>query len=108
MEVLSHSLASFNCFTFKIAPTFYQKWFLKTRYIVLIIRFCSNFTSMWYKFFLRNVWRYLRLQMSTSATVTRKRFQNYCINWCFDRVSYVTIADADIGSLKSLHALLNK
>ena len=34
--------------------------------------------------------------------------QIYCKNWFSDRVSYITIADADIGSLKSLHILFDK
>ena len=41
-------------------------------YVVWTIRFCSNFTSMWYKHFLRNVWRDFRLPMS--ATVAGKNF----------------------------------
>ena len=43
--------------------------------------------------------------------VVRKSFnwQIYCKNWFFDRAFYVTrIADADIGSLKSLHTLFDK
>ena len=28
--------------------------------------------------------------------------------WCFDGAFYVTIAEADIGSLKSLHTFLSK
>ena len=32
----------------------------------------------------------------------------YCKNWFSDRVFYVTIADADIRSLKSLHTLFDK
>ena len=34
--------------------------------------------------------------------------QIYCKNWFPDRAFYVTIADADIGSLKSLHILFDK
>ena len=34
--------------------------------------------------------------------------QIYCKNWFSDRVFYVTIVDADIWSLKSLHTLFNK
>ena len=31
-----------------------------------------------------------------------------CKNWISDRAFHVTIADADIGSLKSLHTLFDK
>ena len=33
--------------------------------------------------------------------------QIYCKNWFFNRVFYTIIADADIGSLKSLHTLFD-
>ena len=42
--------------------------------VVWHIYFCSNFTSMWYKHFQRNVWRDLRLPMSAFATAVWKRF----------------------------------
>ena len=35
-------------------------------------------------------------------------WQIYCKNWFSNRVFYVNIADADIGSLKSLHTLFDK
>ena len=34
--------------------------------------------------------------------------QIYCKNWFSDWLFYVTIADADIGSLKSMHTLFDK
>ena len=34
--------------------------------------------------------------------------QSYCKNWFSNRVFYVTIADADIESLHSLHTLFDK
>ena len=34
--------------------------------------------------------------------------QIYCKNWFSDRVFYVTITDADIGSLKSPYKLFDK
>ena len=43
-------------------------------FLVLAIRFCSNFTNMWYKYVLRNVWRDFRLSMSALATVEGKSF----------------------------------
>ena len=42
--------------------------------VVWTIRCCSNYTSMWYKYFVRNLWRDLRLPMTVLATVARKRF----------------------------------
>ena len=44
--------------------------------VVWTIRFCSNFTSMWCKHFLRNtsIWRDFRLSMSALATVARRSF----------------------------------
>ena len=38
------------------------------------IRICSNFTCIWYKQFVRNVWRDFRLSMSALAMVARKTF----------------------------------
>ena len=44
--------------------------------------------------------------MSVLATVAGKSFNGkFGKNWFSDRVFYVTIADDDIGSLKSLHTL---
>ena len=36
------------------------------------------------------------------------KWQIYCKNWFSELAFYVTIADADIGSLKSLHTLFDK
>ena len=36
------------------------------------------------------------------------KFTAYCKNWFSDRAFYVTITDADIVSLKSLHILFDK
>ena len=51
-----------------------------------------------------------RLSMSALATVARKSFNGkFTAKIKFsDRVVHVTIADADIGSLKSLHTLFDK
>ena len=48
--------------------------------------------------------------MSALATVARKSFNGkfYWKNWFSDRTFHVTIADADIESLKSLHTLFDK
>ena len=47
--------------------------------------------------------------MSALTTVAENSFnrQIYCKNWFPNRVFYVTIADADIGSLKFLHTLFD-
>ena len=66
---------------------------------------CSNFTSMLYKHFERNVWKDFRLQISALATVARKRFPGeiswriYCKNWFSDLAFYVTIADGKVLTL---------
>ena len=58
-----------------MASTLCQIWLSKTPvFVVWTIRFCSNSTSIWYKHFLRNVWRDFRLPMSALATVARKSF----------------------------------
>ena len=79
-------------------------------HVVLTIRFCSNFTSIWYKHFLRNIWRDFRLPMSVLATVARKSFNGKFTGkkWFSDLAFYVIIADADIWSLKSLHTLFDE
>ena len=57
-----------------------------------------------------NVWRHFRLSMLALAKVAGKSFNGKFIVkidfpiWVF----YVTIADADIGSLKALHTLFDK
>ena len=64
---------------------------------------------MWYKHFLRNVWRDFRLSMSALATVAGKSFHGkFTAKIDFpDRAFYVIIADADIGSLSlSIHYLI--
>ena len=60
--------------------------------------------------FLKECMERLLLPMSALATVAGKslKWQIYCKNLFFDRVFYVTIADADIISLKSLHTLFDK
>ena len=118
-SLLIHSLISFNCFSFR---NLYQngtnalsKMVIKkqvflpksTKFcIVPTIQFCSNFTSMWSKYLSNNVWRDFRLPMSALAMVAGKS-----INCKFTAkndfgclVSYVTIADADTGNLKSLQS----
>ena len=48
--------------------------------------------------------------MSALATVAGKSLNGKFTakNWFFYRVVYITIADAGIGSLKSLHTLFDK
>ena len=77
--------------------------------VVWTIRFCSNFTNMWYKHFLRNVtWRDFSLSVSVLTMVARKSFNGKVrptakIDFLMGHNYYVTVADAEIGSLKSLH-----
>ena len=63
---------------------------------------------MWCKHFLRNVWRDCRLPMSALATVAWKSFNSKFTVKIEFPICYVTIADADIGSLNSLHTLFDK
>ena len=74
------------------------------------IRFCSNFTCIWYKYILRNVRRDFRLPISALATVARKSFDGIfnAKKWFSDQAFYVTIADVDTGSLKSPHTVFDK
>ena len=76
-------------------------------HVVWTIRFSSHFAGMWDKHILRNGWSDFRLPMPALATITGKSFycKIYCKNWFSDRISYITSAYADIGSLKSLHTL---
>ena len=81
-----NSLALNNCFSyrnvFKNSAKALSKMVLKTRFLsksskfrmISTIRFCSNFTSMWYKHSLRNVWRDFKVLMSALATVAGKSF----------------------------------
>ena len=60
--------------------------------------------------FLRNVRRDFRLPISALATAAGKSFNGKFTAEIgfYDPVFYVTIADAGIGSLKSLHSLFDK
>ena len=46
----------------------------------------------------------------TISNSSKEKFQQqiYCKNWFSNRLFYVTIADADIVSLKSLHTIFDK
>ena len=68
--------------------------------LVWTIRFCSNFISIWYKIFLRNVWRDFRLSRLALPTVARTSLNGkFTAKTDFPiRHFYVSIADADIGS----------
>ena len=65
---------------------------------------------MWYKHFLRNVWRDFRLPVSALATVAEKNFNGKFTSKIYSPIGYfsLTIAGADIGSLNSLHKLFDK
>ena len=73
--------------------------------VVWTIQFC-----LWSKYLSNNVWRDFRLLMSALATAAGKSFKGKFIAKIdfSDRVFYITIADADIGSLKSLHTLFDQ
>ena len=69
-----------------------------------------KFTSIWYKHFLKNVWRDFRLLISALATEAQKSFNGKFTAKTDFLIGhfYVTIADTDIGSLKSFHTLFDK
>ena len=69
--------------------------------VVWTIRFCLNLTCLWSKHFVRNVWRDFRQCQYLQRQI-------YCKRGFFHRAFYVTIADADIEGLKSLHSLFYK
>ena len=52
--------------------TLYQKWFRGTPVFFSFVEKLKISLLIWYKYFLRNVWRDLKLLMSASATATRK------------------------------------
>ena len=60
---------------------------------------------MWYKHFLKNIWRDLRLPMSVLATVARNSFNGKFTAKIEFPIGHFTSADADIGSLTSLHTI---
>ena len=78
--------------------------------VVWTIRFCANFTSMWYKNFLKNVGETIDFQLAWLATVAGKRFNGKFTAKIDFPIGYfyVTIADVDIRSLKPLHTLFDK
>ena len=86
-----NSLALNNCFSYRNVfqndANALSKMDLKYPFFFLLskssqfcevstIRFCSNFTGMWYKHLLRNVWRNFRLLMSAVSTVAGKSFNS--------------------------------
>ena len=103
-----------------MASTVYQNRLKKTHFFcqkvlkfcaVWTMRFCSNFTSMRYNFFFFWFKEDFRLPMSALAMVTTRESFNRkytAKNWFSNWVFYVTIADADIGSQKSLYTLFDE
>ena len=64
---------------------------------------------MWYKHSLRNEWRDFRLLMAAFATVAEKRFNRKFTAVYFPIGYFMSpFADADIGSLKPFHTIIDK
>ena len=65
---------------------------------------------MWSKYLSNNVWRDFRPPISALATVAGWNFKgaNLLQKLISRSVVYITIVDADIRSLKSLHTLFDK
>ena len=64
---------------------------------------------MWPRYESNNVWRDFTLSVSEFAMVARKVVMaNFLQKLFSDRTFCVTITDADIGSLKSLHTSFDK
>ena len=120
-----NSLASNNCFSHrnvfqngvntlsKIVNHFLSK--STNFFMVLTIRFCSNFTSMWSKYVSNNVWRDFTLDFQCQHWVSISNGNIKCpigksifaVNLPL-KLFRATVANADIKSLMSLHAFLQK
>ena len=69
-----------------------------------------KFHHMWSKYLSNDIWRDFKLPMSALATVAGKSFNDKFtakIDFPLGYYFYITIAYADIGSLKSLHTLFD-
>ena len=71
-KIFQNGVNSLSKMVFKKNLVFLPK--SSTFRVVWTIQLCSNFTSMWYKHFSRNVCRDFRLPMSALASVARKSF----------------------------------
>ena len=100
-----------------MASTLCQKWlniFLRKSSkfcIVRTIRFCSNFTSMWSKYLANiNVERLLDLYNDSISNGNVKYLRGKSIFAVHLPLKLIpaTVANADIGSQKSLHTLFDK
>ena len=75
----------------------------------LTIRFRSNSRSMQFKHISNNVGRDFLLPLLAFATVTRKVLTQNLLQKSFsNQTFYVTITNADMGSLKLLYTLFDK
>ena len=96
----------------KVTSTLCWKWFkISSTFCTFRSKqFGPNFVSTWSKYVSYNVWSDFRLPVPAFATVARKSFNGKFTtkNDFSVQTFYVTIIDADIGSLKSLHILFNK
>ena len=71
------------------------------------MRFCSNFTSMWSKYLSNNEKRNFRLPMSALGNI-KCLFGKLIFVTNFElKLSSVTVANANIGSLKCLPTLFD-
>ena len=102
----------------KMASTLCQKWFKKKIFlsksskfhVFWTIQFCSNFTRMWYKHFLRNVWRDFRLPISVLATKAWKSFNGKSTAKNDFLIGYfmLPLLMLTLEGQKSLHTLFEK
>ena len=84
---------------------FFEK---SSKFDIVTIQFCSNFTSMWSKY-LSNVWRVQtsKVNMSNGNIKCPIVKSIFAVNLPL-KLFRATVAPADIGSLKSLHTFLLK
>ena len=111
-SLLINTLASNICFSYrkmfqngvdalsKIVDAFLSK--SSKFYLVRIIQWCSNFTSLWHKHLLRNYKWHFRLPMSAFATAlwnTLSKNQLFTLNFAF-KLFYVSIVIDNCRSQK--------
>ena len=98
-----------------MATTLSQKWLTifcqkSSKFCIFrTMRFCSNFTSMWFKYLSNNVWRDFRLK-NVSVSNGNLKFPIgkpiFAVNLSL-KLSRTTVTNATTESLKSLHTLFD-